>query len=201
MRLKPHGIYVEAYSDAAFATHHDMRSHTGILCTLAGAPYYMSSTRQRINAKSAAEAEMIAISDSGTMIQWGQQFLEHQGYVLPPAKIWEDNQATVMNLARGASTATNSRHYDVRYFYLADLERRNIVNVEWLETGEMTADIFTKGVSGPIFNKLSDKLLNSVSDVNKRKATTLREEYSDVESSSNTDLRISKKMRVTARRS
>jgi hypothetical protein len=135
------------------------------------------------------------------MIQWGQQFLEHQGYVLPPAKIWEDNQATVMNLARGASTATNSRHYDVRYFYLADLERRNIVNVEWLETGEMTADIFTKGVSGPIFNKLSDKLLNSVSDVNKRKATTLREEYSDVESSSNTDLRISKKMRVTARRS
>jgi len=163
--LRPKGIYVEAYSDASFATHQDRKSQTGTVCTIGGAPYYCSSSRQKTNAKSAAESEMIAISDACTMIQWGQQFIYHQGYVnSPPAQIWEDNQATIFNLKRGAPTAPNSRHYEVRYFYLADLERRGIVRVEYLKTDEMTADLLTKGVSGEVFEKLSFKLMNSVSD-------------------------------------
>lgn len=163
--LRPKGIYVEAYSDASFATHPDRKSQTGTVCTIGGAPYYCSSTRQKTNAKSAAESEMIAISDACTMIQWGQQFIYHQGYVqAPPAKVWEDNQATIFNLQRGAPTAANSRHYEVRYFYLADLEKRGIVAVQYLATDEMTADLLTKGVSGEVFEKLSFKLMNSVSD-------------------------------------
>ena len=164
--LRPKGIWVEAYTDASFATHPDRKSQTGTVCTIGGAPYYCTSTRQKINAKSAAESEMIAISDSCTMITWGQQFLYYQGYVnLPPARIWEDNAATLFNLARGAATGTNSRHYEVKYFYLSDLEKRGIVRAEYLETAEMTADLLTKGVTGDIFDKLSFKLMTSASDV------------------------------------
>ena len=164
--LRPKGIWVEAYTDASFATHPDRKSQTGTVCTIGGAPYYCTSTRQKINAKSAAESEMIAISDSCTMITWGQQFLYYQGYVsLPPARIWEDNAATLFNLARGAATGTNSRHYEVKYFYISDLEKRGIVRAQYLETSEMTADLLTKGVSGDIFEKLSHKLMSSASDV------------------------------------
>ena len=166
LKLRPSGIYVEAYTDASFGTHPDRKSQSGIVCTIGGAPYYCSSSRQSINAKSAAESEMICISDSGTMIQWGQQFLYYQGYVnLPPARIWEDNQATIHNLNRGNSSGANSRHYEVRYFYIADLARRGIVRVEHLATDEMTADLLTKGVSSDIFARLSRKLMTSQSDV------------------------------------
>ena len=166
LKLRPSDIYVEAYTDASFGTHPDRKSQSGIVCTIGGAPYYCSSSRQSINAKSAAESEMICISDSGTMIQWGQQFLYYQGYVnLPPARIWEDNQATIHNLNRGNSSGANSRHYEVRYFYIADLARRGIVRVEHLATDEMTADLLTKGVSSDIFARLSRKLMTSQSDV------------------------------------
>ena len=164
--LRPSGIWVEAYTDASFGTHPDRKSQSGTVCTIGGAPYYCTSTRQKINAKSAAESEMICISDSGTMVQWGQQFLYYQGYVhLPPARIWEDNQATILNLNRGAATAANSRHYEVRYFYITDLAKRGIVRVEHLETAEMTADLLTKGVSATVFERLSKKLMTSHSDV------------------------------------
>ena len=166
LKLRPSGIWVEAYTDASFGTHPDRKSQSGTVCTVGGAPYYCTSSRQKINAKSAAESEMISISDSGTMVQWGQQFLYHQGYVnLPPARIWEDNQATIQNLNRGAATATNSRHYEVKYFYISDLAKRGIVRVEHLETAEMTADLLTKGVTADVFTKLSNKLMTSQSDV------------------------------------
>lgn len=169
--LKPCGIYIEAYNDAAFATHADKRSHTGIVCTIGGAPYYCSSVRQTFNAKSAAEAEMIATSDAGTMIQWGQQFLQYQGYraQLPPATVWEDNEATIKNLKRGSSSAARSRHYDIKMFYLADLAKRGIVTIKHLGTKEMTADLLTKGKVGHEREKLSNKLMNSFSDVASQK--------------------------------
>jgi hypothetical protein len=170
LTLSPKGIWVEAYTDASFAVHTDMKSHSGIVCTVGGSPYYVSSTRQRINAKSAAESEMIAISTAGTMIQWGVQFLEHQGYRQRPATVWEDNQATLDNLDRGNCSGANSRHYDVRYFYLTDLARRGIIRYEHLPSEDMTADLFTKGVSNDIFQKLARKIMTSESDVAAREA-------------------------------
>jgi hypothetical protein len=172
LTLRPKGIWVEAYTDASFAVHMDMKSHSGIVCTVGGAPFYVSSTRQRINAKSAAEAEMIAISTAGTMIQWGVQFLEHQGYRHKPATVWEDNQATLDNLDRGNCSGANSRHYDVRYFYLTDLARRGIIRYEHLPSEDMTADLLTKGVSNDIFQKLAHKIMTSESDVAAQEAAS-----------------------------
>ena len=170
--LEPKSIRVEAYTDASFATHYDRRSHSGTVVTIGGAPIYCGSKRQKINAKSAAEAEMIAISDASTIITWAQHFLEYQGYEnLPPAQVWEDNKATLDNLERGAPTAGNSRHYEVRYFYLSDLERRGVIKVKYLSTDEMTADLLTKGLPINIFSHLSEKLMNSASDLRDPRAT------------------------------
>jgi hypothetical protein len=165
--LRPKGIYIEAYTDASFGTHHDKRSHSGIICTLGGAPYYCSSKRQKFNAKSAAESEMNTTAESGTMVSYGQQYLQHQGYRadLPPATLWEDNEATIKNIQRGNSSATNSRHYEIKQFYISDLSKRGIVVVRHLGTKEMTADLLTKGKVGAEHDYLTFKLMNSFSDV------------------------------------
>lgn len=111
---------------------------------------------------------MIAISDASTIITWAQHYLEYQGYEsIPPAQVWEDNKATLDNLKRGAPTSSNSRllPYEVKYFYLTDLERRGVISVKHLSTTEMTADLLTKGLPAGIFSHLSDKLMNSASDI------------------------------------
>lgn len=165
--LQPKGIYVEAWADASFGTHQaDRRSHSGTIVSIGGAPIYCSSKRQSITAKSAAEAEMICASDAATMVTWAQHFLHHQGYgKLPPAHLWDDSAATIFNLQRGAPVAQNSRHHEVRYYYLSDLEKRGVVNVRHLNTKEMTADLLTKGLPLNLFSHLSEKLMNSNSDV------------------------------------
>jgi hypothetical protein len=94
--LRPRGIFVEAYADASFATHHDKKSHLGVIVTIGGALIYASSKRAKINALSAAEAEMQALSATSQYVIWAQHFLEEQGYKqLPPAHIHEDSKATL----------------------------------------------------------------------------------------------------------
>lgn len=165
--LQPKGIWVEAWADAAYGIHQaDRRSHSGTIVSIGGAPIYCSSKRQGLTAKSAAEAEIICVSDAATMITWAQHFLALQGYgQLPAARLWEDSASTIFNLKRGAPTALGSRHYEIRYFYMSDLEKRGVVEVKHLNTREMTADLLTKGLPLNLFSSLSDKLTNSYSDV------------------------------------
>jgi hypothetical protein len=164
--LQPKGIWVEAWADAAYGIHQaDRRSHSGTIVSIGGAPIYFSSKRQGLTAKSAAEAEIICVSDAATMITWAQHFLALQGYgQLPAARLWEDSASTIFNLKRGAPTALGSRHYEIRYFYMSDLEKRGVVEVKHLNTKEMTADLLTKGLPLNLFSSLAEKLTNSYSD-------------------------------------
>ena len=64
--------------DASYATHDDMKSHTGGVMTLGKGAIYGSSTRQRINTKSSTESELVAVNDVMPQILWTRYFLEIQ---------------------------------------------------------------------------------------------------------------------------
>eukprot|EP00957_Ditylum_brightwellii_P118003 9000008-Ditylum_brightwellii.AAC.1 len=49
--------------DAAFAVHHDMRSHTGGVLMAGKGAVYATSTKQKLNTRSSTEAELIGIND------------------------------------------------------------------------------------------------------------------------------------------
>lgn len=166
--LRPKGIFVEAYADASFATHHDKKSHLGVIVTIGGALIYASSKRAKINALSAAEAEMQALSATSQYVIWAQHFLEEQGYKqLPAAHIHEDSKATLDNLEREAPTGANSRHYLTKYFHICDYQRRGVITVAYLNTIEQTSDILTKGLPRATFQRLAQKLLNSGTDASR----------------------------------
>ena len=66
--------------DASYAVHPNMRSHTGATMTLGkGSPYSLSS-KQKINAVSSTETELVGISDAIKLIIWTQLFVEAKGY-------------------------------------------------------------------------------------------------------------------------
>jgi hypothetical protein len=72
---------VKTWMDAAFATHHDMQSHTGGYITMGkDAPVYASSKRQKLNTKSSTEAELVGEVDFLPQTIWTVNFIKAQGY-------------------------------------------------------------------------------------------------------------------------
>jgi hypothetical protein len=49
--------------DVSFATHEDMKSHTGVMLTLGGGATYAASTKQNLNTKSSTESEVVGVDD------------------------------------------------------------------------------------------------------------------------------------------
>jgi len=169
--MEPKGIYLEMYVDASHAVHRlDGRSHTGIVLTLGGAPFYCSSSRQELNTRSSMESEIVAMSNASSMIQWSRQFLQEQGFKdIMPAHCWEDNESALKLWEKGHSTAKETKHIETRFFYIADLAKRRIVTLEHICTEDQLADILTKGLPEERFKMLRDRLYGSYSKLHEIK--------------------------------
>jgi hypothetical protein len=63
-------------------------------------------------------------------------------------------------LKNGKPTSKRSRHINIRYFYLKDKVDTDELELEYLATDEMIADILTKPLQGEKFKLLRGKLLN-----------------------------------------
>ena len=154
------GITILAYVDASFAVHGDMKSHTGGVISLGKGPVFVRSSKQRLTSKSSTEAELIGVSDMLPQIIWTREFLQQQGYECKPAKIFQDNQSTIVLANKGFSTSDKTRHIGIRYYFVKDRIDGGEVEVEYLATEDMVADIMTKPLQGSLFRKLRNVLMN-----------------------------------------
>jgi hypothetical protein len=148
------------YVDASFAVHPNMRSHSGIVVTLCRGPFYAKSSKQKLMTKSSTEAELVAISDAMGQVIWTKNFLEAQGYNLPPIKLLEDNMSTIALVKNGKSNSSRTRHIAIRYFFVSDKVENGDIDIEYMPTESMLADILTKPLQGAHFRRLRDELLN-----------------------------------------
>ena len=83
---------VKWWIDGAFATHRDMRSHTGRALSLGKGVITGVSTRQKLTTQSSTEAELVTVDDCMSLILWTRYFLEAQGYGVDNAIIYQDNK-------------------------------------------------------------------------------------------------------------
>ena len=153
-------INIQSYIDASYAPHSDFRSHTGMVVSLGRGPIDVASTKQKINTKSSAEAELIALSDKASHVIWCREFLIAQGHNIPAAVIHQDNQSTITLASNGAASSDRTRHVSIRHYWLKDRINSNEIEVVYRPTDEMIADILTKPLHGDKFVQLRDLLLN-----------------------------------------
>ena len=152
---------VKWWVDAAFAVHHDMKSHTGGTMSLGKGSIYSTSVRQKLNTKSSTEAELVGVDDVMPQIIWTRLFLEAQGYGVHESRIYQDNQSAMLMEKNGkASTSKRTRHINIRYFFVADRVQNKEVTIEYCPTGDMTGDFFTKALQGSPFVKFRNEVLN-----------------------------------------
>jgi hypothetical protein len=152
---------VKWWVDGSYATHPDMRSHTGGTMSLGKGSIYSTSIRQKLNTKSSTEAELVAVADVMPQILWTRYFLEAQGYATSESKIYQDNQSAMLLEKNGrASSGRRTRHLNIRYFFVTDRIHSKEVEVEYCPTGDMRADFFTKPLQGSLFRKFRTEILN-----------------------------------------
>ena len=136
---------VKWWVDGLFAVHHDMKSHTGATMSLGKGSVHLTPVQQRLNTKSSTEAKLVGVDDVMPQVIWTRYLLEAQGYGVRESKIYQDNQSAMLMEKNGrASSSKQTRHINIRYFFVADQVQINEVTIEYCPTGEITGDFFTK---------------------------------------------------------
>ena len=152
---------VKWWIDGAFATHRDMRSHTGGALSLGKGVITGVSTRQKLTTRSSTEAELVAVDDCMSLILWTRYFLEAQGYGVDDAIIYQDNKSAILLEQNGrASSTRRTRHLNIRYFFVSDRIKKDKVHVQYCPTQNMLADYFTKTLQGATSRKFRDAIMN-----------------------------------------
>jgi hypothetical protein len=154
-------ITIKCYIDTSHGIHHDMRGHVGCIIKIGKSSIITRSTKMKLNTKSTAETELIGMSEESIQALWIRNFLIDNNYKINKIIIYQDNLSTITLIEKGKPCSRNTKHINMRYFFIKDYINQNIISVKYLNTDSMIADVLTKPLSGIKFNKFTDAILNA----------------------------------------
>ena len=145
---------LSGFSDADWGGDRDSRrSTTGFVFMLNGGPVAWQSRLQSSVALSSLEAEYMAMSEATKECIWLRRLLSNLGHEQrekTPLKV--DNQSA-LSLAENPEFHTRSKHIDIRYHFVREAEVKGAVNLQYVASEENMADVLTKPLSGPAFDR------------------------------------------------
>lgn len=155
LQCKPESMNLVGYCDADWAGDIDTRrSTTGYIFKFGGTPVCWKSKRQPTVALSTAEAEYMSMAHAAQTSVWLRRLLSDLGFVQEsPVKIYEDNQGCIA-MAKNPVNHERTKHIDIKYHFVRELVTRGVIEISYLETEEMLADILTKGMTRDRHDKL-----------------------------------------------
>ena len=167
-------VELVGYSDADWAGDvNTRRSTSGYAFQLGNATITWSSRRQQTVARSSTEAEYVALSAATQECIWLRRLVESLGIKIDlPTTIFEDNQGAI-DIAKNPKHHGRTKHIDVSHHFIRERIASKEISVLYLQTGDMTADILTKGVTAVKFKKFRDCL--GVMDVGRFESSKINE--------------------------
>ena len=146
------GKNLHGYVDADWgAAVDDRRSYTGFVFKLANSAISWESRKQRTVALSSTEAEYMALTEAAKETTYLRCFLKEVGILSSDAKptnVFCDNQGA-QELMRNPVHHARSKHIDIRHHYVREVFEKGDLEVEYITTTEMVADVLTKALLGP----------------------------------------------------
>jgi hypothetical protein len=115
------------------------------------APIFVKSSKQKNFTKSSTASELVGISDTLSQIVWTWEYLLCHGLPLGTAIVFQDNQSTIFLAEKGRSTSERSRHIKIRNFFVSHYIEENEIDLRYLPTGKIVADLLTKPLHGTMF--------------------------------------------------
>ena len=151
----PEEEILSGFSDSDYAGNETSKSTSGFVFFSAGSPIAWATRRQTTTALSTSEAELIALSEAAREAAWLRKiFSEISGQAPATITLYEDNQTTTRFANNLMQYYTRVRHLDTKYFYVCERVTDKTINVEWIATTDMIADIFTKPMARVRFKYL-----------------------------------------------
>ena len=147
-------------SDSDYAKCPDTRrSVSGGRVLLNGAPVMFKSATQKHVSLSVTESELYAGVTCAQDMLYVKNVMESIGLkVKLPMVLETDNKGTA-DLANSWSIGGRTRHIDVRQVFLRELKEAGVIKVIWVAGCDNDADIFTKNLDGPLFERFAKVFL------------------------------------------
>jgi hypothetical protein len=154
-------VDVCAYADADWANDKkDRKSITGWVAKLNGDPISWSSKKQRVVALSTCEAELYAEGAAVQEVLWLRDLMSELGlHVHFGSVVYGDNQSAIA-ISQNGVKSERTKHVDVKYHFITQTVEEGAVKLKWIPTTEQQADIFTKALAAPVFERLRQQLMS-----------------------------------------
>jgi len=172
-----HNRNLIGYSDSCWGGNlEDRKSTTGNCFFLAGGVVTWASKKQPTVALSSVEAEYMAITSAAKHSKWIQKFfkelgIDHRGAIafksdkvqqlpLQDDQHEEDTRLHLLSDSQGAIAMANNpvhhqrtKHIDIQHHFIRECVENNNVDLSYLSTEEMVADVFTKALTHELHSK------------------------------------------------
>ena len=158
-------VILYAWVDASYDCYIDGKSQYGFNLAIGydSGSFVSKSGKIKLVALSSCEAERIGLCFCSTEVVYTQRLLTDLGFPqLRPTIIYEDNQSTIKQIY-GQMNHNATKHMSPKFNYTKQQVELKKISVEYVETSENTADIFTKPLNKHIFNYHASWLMGKTS--------------------------------------
>jgi hypothetical protein len=149
-----------AFSDSDWAGDYDEgRSTSGVFLKFAGAAIEAKSNKQKSVALSSTEAEYIAAAEAARCVYSTRVLLDLLGCPQThPTPLILDNTACIGMIDQPTSTARR-RHINAIHHFVRKAAEDRVIKTQWIRSTEQEADILTKPLPRPAFERMRERLL------------------------------------------
>jgi ribonuclease HI len=147
-----------SFVDADWASHVDRKSVSGCVIKVYGNTVDWYTKKQSTIALSSTEAEFNALSEGLRELRWVNKLLKEMGVkVGTPIIMHEDNQSCI-HMITGEWGQKRLRHMDIRYKFIKYWVEQGFIVVNYINSENQEADLFTKPLPLISFSKLKNKI-------------------------------------------
>lgn len=134
------------YVDADWASNtYDRKSYTGFCFKMSGSAISWESKKQRTVALSSMESEYMAIAEACKEAMYLRLLLCEVTGSLNTVLLYNDSQSA-QKLVANYVCHRKSKHIDIRYHFIKDAVSNKVIQLEYLPTTDMPADVLTKAL-------------------------------------------------------
>jgi Reverse transcriptase (RNA-dependent DNA polymerase) len=150
---------IMGYTDADWAGNIiDRKSTSGYFTFVGGNLVTWRSKKQESVALSSAEAELVAMVKGISELLWLKKLMEEIGFELNEEMVLLCDNKSAMDMCHNPIQHDRTKHIAINRHYIKDHIEKGNIRLLHVGTKEQLADILTKAVPGPAFNRALDKL-------------------------------------------
>ena len=152
---------LELFVDSSWANGEKRKGIFGYAVLLNGSPVAYKTKQQSVVALSSTEAEYIGMCEAVKELMAVKnllQFLEVK--VKKPFTVYNDNQGALF-IGKNLASVSRTRHVEMKYYFVQDLVEKKEIQLVYMKTTDMIADVFTKALGRVKFQEFREKLVSA----------------------------------------